>query len=107
MYRLVVESLLGLQLDVDKLQFAPCLPKDWPGFKMQYRYRETVYRIEVVQTRVSDSVPVGTMQVTVDDVVRSDSVITLVDDRHAHSVVIHIPVQESIKNADLSAKVGA
>ena len=106
MYRLVVESLLGLQLDVDKLHFAPCLPKDWPGFKMQYRYRETVYRIEVIQTRVGDSVPVGSMQVTVDDVVRSDSVITLVDDRHAHSVVIHIPVQETIKNIDLSAKAG-
>ena len=106
MYRLVVESLLGLQLDVDKLHFAPCLPKDWPGFKMQYRYRETVYSIEVIQTRVGDSVPVGSMQVTVDDVVRSDSVITLVDDRHAHSVVIHIPVQETIKNTDLSAEAG-
>ena len=29
MYRLIVESLLGLRLDVDKLRFTPCLPADW------------------------------------------------------------------------------
>src|SRR5208282_5153853 len=29
MYRLIVESLLGLRLDVDKLHFAPCLPDNW------------------------------------------------------------------------------
>ena len=92
MYRLVVESLLGLHLDVDKLHFAPCLPKDWPGFKMRYRYRETDYRIEVIQTRVGESEPVGTVQVTVDDVVRSNNVIALVDDRQAHSVEAHIHI---------------
>ena len=27
MYRLVVESLLGLRLEVDRLRFAPCLPR--------------------------------------------------------------------------------
>ncbi|HEX5102885.1 MAG TPA: cyclic beta 1-2 glucan synthetase, partial [Pirellulaceae bacterium] len=41
MYRLIVESLLGLHLQVDKLRFAPCLPDDWTEFKIHYRYRET------------------------------------------------------------------
>jgi cyclic beta-1,2-glucan synthetase len=50
MYRLIVESLLGLRLEVDKLRFTPCLPADWEGFKMHYRYRETVYHITVLQT---------------------------------------------------------
>jgi cyclic beta-1,2-glucan glucanotransferase len=39
MYRLIAESLLGLRLEVDKLQFMPCLPSDWPGLTMYYRYR--------------------------------------------------------------------
>ena len=51
MYRLIVESLLGLRLEVDKLHFAPCLPADWKEFKLHYRYRETVYHIAVLQTR--------------------------------------------------------
>ena len=47
MYRLIIESLLGLRLDVDKLRFAPCLPADWSSFKIHYRYRETFYHITV------------------------------------------------------------
>jgi cyclic beta-1,2-glucan synthetase len=39
MYRLIVESLLGLRLEVDKLHVAPCLPAHWPGYKV---HRETV-----------------------------------------------------------------
>ncbi len=54
MYRLIVESLLGLRLEVDKLRFAPCLPADWKTFKVHYRYRETVYHIAVLQTPAED-----------------------------------------------------
>ena len=49
MYRLITESLLGLRLEVDRLRFEPCLPAGWGSFKMHYRYRETVYHIEIVQ----------------------------------------------------------
>jgi cellobiose phosphorylase len=44
-YRLITESLLGIHLEVDSLRFAPNIPKDWKSFKLQYRYRETVYGI--------------------------------------------------------------
>ena len=33
MYRLIVESLLGLRLEVDRLRFAPCLPADWKAIQ--------------------------------------------------------------------------
>ena len=49
MYRLIVDSLLGLRLEVDKLRVAPCLPADWKGFTLHYRYRETLYHINVLQ----------------------------------------------------------
>ena len=54
MYRLIVESLLGLRLEVDKLRIAPCLPADWETFSMHYRYRETAYHIAVVQAHGGD-----------------------------------------------------
>ena len=47
MYRLVVESLLGLNLEADRLRLAPCLPPEWNGFSVRYRYRETLYHIVV------------------------------------------------------------
>ncbi len=49
MYRLIIESILGLRLQVDKLRFQPCLPAEWNECKIHYRYRETVYHITVVQ----------------------------------------------------------
>ena len=43
MYRLIVESLLGLKLEGDRLHVTPCLPAEWTEFKLSYRYRETEY----------------------------------------------------------------
>ena len=49
MYRLIMESLLGLRVEVDKLYFAPHFPSTWDSFIAHYRYRETVYHITVRQ----------------------------------------------------------
>jgi len=87
MYRLIVEALLGLRLEVDKLRFAPCLPADWPAFKVHYRYRETVYHIVVLQTRAGN----GEMSVTVDGAERPYQAIPLVDDHQEHSVEVRVP----------------
>jgi len=90
MYRLIVESLLGLTLDVDKLHFAPCLPADWQAFTMHYRYRETVYHIVVSQTRAAGEAKIGATRVTVDGVERPDTAIPLIDDRRDHAVEVSI-----------------
>jgi len=97
MYRLIVESLLGLRLEVDKLRFAPCLPADWKEFKVHYRYRETVYHIAVLQTVAAT----GGMTVTVDGVERDDQAIPLVDDRQEHRAEVSIHVAPSQRTATL------
>jgi len=86
MYRLIVESLLGLRLEVDKLRVAPCLPADWEAFKVHYRYRDTVYHITVRQT---DGVKSG-VKVTVDGVKQPDRSILLIDDRREHNVEVRL-----------------
>jgi cellobiose phosphorylase len=90
MYRLIVESLLGLRLDVNKLHIAPCIPADWPGYTMHYRYRQTVYRIVVTQQRVTDETSIGKPRVTVDGVVQKNGAIALIDDRQDHAVAVEI-----------------
>jgi cyclic beta-1,2-glucan synthetase len=87
LYRLIVESLLGLRLEIDKLSFAPCLPADWETFKVHYRYRETIYHVTVLQTRTGK----GGIHVIVDGVERDDQAIPLVDDLQEHSVEVRIP----------------
>ena len=86
MYRLIVESLLGLRLEVDKLTITPCLHEDWESFKVHYRYRETVYHITVRQT---DGVKSGA-KVTVDGVKQPDKSIPLIDDRREHNVEVQL-----------------
>ena len=90
MYRLIVESLLGFRLDVDRLRLAPCIPADWKGFKLHYRYRETLYHISVTQPSAVN----GRTSVIVDGVERHDQAIPLVNDRLEHSVEVHIQAAE-------------
>jgi cellobiose phosphorylase len=86
MYRLIVESLLGLRLEVDKLHIEPCLPADWEGFTVHYRYRETIYHIIVRQEPAGK----GETRVTVDGVEYQGAFIPLVDDHVEHAVEVRV-----------------
>ena len=96
LYRLILESLLGLKLEVDKLRFTPCLPADWETFKLHYRYRESAYHITVVQTRGGT----GELSVTLDGVEQPDKTIPLADDRQEHAVEVRIELARRQPNDD-------
>ncbi|MEI7639320.1 MAG: glycosyl hydrolase family 65 protein, partial [Syntrophus sp. (in: bacteria)] len=92
MYRLIVESLLGLRLAVDKLHIEPCIPTEWEGFTVHYRYRETLYHIKVVQGQAGED----ERHVTVDGAVQREQTIPMVDDHNAHFVeVVVAPIRFS------------
>ncbi|HRQ59377.1 MAG TPA: hypothetical protein PLN31_18340, partial [Azoarcus taiwanensis] len=87
MYRLVLESLLGLTLEGgDRLRLAPCLPPEWQAVTIHYRYRETTYVISISPVRPGDEPDGGPVRVTIDGVEQSDTLIPLIDDRQEHWV---------------------
>ena len=47
LYRLIVESLLGVRLEVDRLRIEPRIPASWPSFDLHYRHRSALYHIHV------------------------------------------------------------
>jgi cyclic beta-1,2-glucan synthetase len=47
MYRLQLESLLGIHLEVDHLRVEPLLPAGWETFVVHYRFRRSTYHIRV------------------------------------------------------------
>jgi cyclic beta-1,2-glucan synthetase len=54
MYRVAVESVLGLTVEEGaSLQLRPCIPASWPGYSLRYRVpgHETQYAITVTQAR--------------------------------------------------------
>jgi cellobiose phosphorylase len=82
MYRLTLETLLGVELKVDRLRIAPCLPDGWDGYTLHYRFRETVYHIVVRRAGA------GQAGVIVDGKAGEGDTISLVDDRQAHDVEV-------------------
>jgi cyclic beta-1,2-glucan glucanotransferase len=105
MYRLSLETLLGLQLEVDKLRITPCVPAHWESYTIHYRYRETVYRIVVrfvaetpgqVSRVMVDGAVAGA--VAVDAAGRPQGIIPLVDDHREHHVEVVLEKSGSAHN---------
>ncbi len=88
MYRLIVESLLGLRLEAGQLRFAPVLPAEWEGFELDYRHRGTLYRIRLHQ---SDAGTPSTLWL--DGEMQPDGRIPLADDGAEHDVELNWPRQ--------------
>jgi cellobiose phosphorylase len=88
MYRLIVESLLGLQLKTDgdgaRLVLSPCLPDDWPGYGLEYRFGRTHYQIEITQVRPA----ADAIEVRLDGELQAGRSVPLVDDGRPHRVAM-------------------
>jgi len=87
MYRTLVETLLGFQPEGDRLHLLPRLPKNWPNYKIHYRYRETSYHISI--SRLPDDPPVS-RRVYLDGKEISGDAVPLVDDRREHQIDVNV-----------------
>jgi cellobiose phosphorylase len=87
MYRLLVETLLGVDLEVDKLRLTPRLPKLWNEYKIHYRYRQTVYHIRIA--RLDAGAEAGPSLIVDGAVIGGDS-IPLRDDHREHVVELRV-----------------
>ena len=76
MYRVWIEEVLGFRLRGDRLTIAPVIPDDWSGFEITYRYRCTVYEIEVRRTSSPE--------------IALNSPIQLIDDGEIHKLTVWI-----------------
>jgi cellobiose phosphorylase len=96
MYRLSIETLLGVQLEVDHLTITPCVPAHWDTYKIHYRYRDTLYHI-TMQRITDNSEQVTEVKVdgvtipkaSVNERVHSKNSIPLVNDHQEHHVTVY------------------
>jgi cyclic beta-1,2-glucan synthetase len=85
MYRLGIEAILGITRVGNALYVNPCIPHDWTGFKVDYRFGNTHYRINVENP---SGVNRGVQQVLLDGIPLSDGLIPLADDGQLHEVKV-------------------
>lgn len=87
MYRLTIETLLGLHLEVDQLHIKPCLPAEWQSYLVHYRFRDTFYHITIRRAKsVADSVHSQSNEIAKSE----EAVIALVNDFEEHHVTVDI-----------------
>ena len=82
-YRLVIETLLGVNLQGETLHLTPRLPSAWTTMKVHYRFRSTVYHITYTRwTDPSEPAPAPKL----DGQPLPGAVVPLGDDRQEHWV---------------------
>ena len=103
MYRLIVESLLGLRQEGDRLSFQPLLLEDWPEVEVTYNYRDTVYKIKIIQQNTNGSKTSAAGQahpkerLLVDGEDQPGLFVTLENDGKQHLVELYLTISKEIE----------
>ncbi len=85
MYRVGIESILGLKARGSSFTMDPCIPDDWTEYKLRYKYHSTTYNIKVDN---SSMVCRGVSAILMDGKEVEDKQIPLVDDGLEHNITV-------------------
>jgi cyclic beta-1,2-glucan synthetase len=85
MYRLGLEAILGITRTGAVLNLYPSIPRNWPGFKVNYRFGTSHYHISVENPQ---GVNQGIQRLTLDGIVLTDFHIPLLDDGTQHEIQV-------------------
>jgi cellobiose phosphorylase len=87
MNQFIIGSLLGMELQVDKLKFTPCFPEEWPSITINYLFKTTSYTITVFQEKNSKE---SWWQMANER--GKGNILPLKDDGIPHEVEVHISI---------------
>jgi cyclic beta-1,2-glucan synthetase len=93
MYRLIVESLLGVRREGNYLRITPCMPSTWTTYTLHYRFAATTYRIVVTQPLAGNhpaSQEATVMTTYLDGVRVGEQGVLLLDDQREHLVEVNL-----------------
>lgn len=85
MYRLIIESLLGITREGARLRIAPCLPPQWPRLSVVYRFAEATYEIAITRDAGATS-----SRLVLDGEAQADMTIALDASAATHRVEVHV-----------------
>jgi len=97
MYRLLTESLLGIQREGDWIILDPCLPSKMENFQLKYRFKDTEYVIayqlnnhdEEILYQFKHSAKPDSI-IKLDGIDQEKNRLLLINDREPHGIEIHI-----------------
>jgi cyclic beta-1,2-glucan synthetase len=86
MYQLIIDWLIGIKRDGNKLRFTPCLPEEWNDCTVNYRFQETTYQINFK----NNTPGIGTIKIIFDGEEMPDNAVYLADDKKTHVIEVRI-----------------
>jgi cyclic beta-1,2-glucan synthetase len=93
MYRIALGHVLGIQLEGGKLRFAPCVPRAWRHYEVDYRRGATTFHIVVENPQ---GLSTGPCRVELDGELVRHGLIDLVDDGRDHQVRVTLLAGDSL-----------
>ena len=86
LYRAGLEWILGFRVRGTMLSIDPCIPRNWPGYSIHFRYRSSTYEIRVDNP---NGVSHGVSSISLDGMTLLDLTnISLADDGAMHQVLV-------------------
>ena len=86
LYRVGIEAILGFRFRGMTLTLNPCIPRNWPGFSIEFRYHSAVYKIRVENP---SSVAHGVALTRIDGrLFAKVATIPLADDHAEHNILV-------------------
>jgi cyclic beta-1,2-glucan synthetase len=86
MYRLMLESLLGITIQDGRMSFKPCMKPGWQGFELSYQHGATTYDIAVLLQSNSEE----SAELLCDGKRLQTAYLKLVDDGQRHSIEVRV-----------------
>ena len=85
-YKVVLENILGLQIQGNKLYIKPCVPKDWEEYSVNYMYKNTLYKILVKNNKKNDN----GFFIKINGKIQTNDYIELLDDNRDFTIEIEM-----------------
>jgi len=86
-YQAATQYILGIRPTYDGLQIDPCIPAQWPGFRITRHYRGAIYQIEV---RNPEGVSKGTCTIEIDGQPIEGNTVPILPPNHTYHVQVTI-----------------
>jgi len=83
MYRAGLEYILGFRLHGTRLRLAPCIPRGWREYEIDYRHGSSLYHIKVENPSGTGR---GVLSVELDGVEQAAAEVALKDGGASHQV---------------------
>ncbi|MBS1730878.1 MAG: cyclic beta 1-2 glucan synthetase [Bacteroidetes bacterium] len=97
MYQFILEFMLGLKREGDKLLFHPCIPDSWDSFSINYQYEKTTYHINFINRSDQSSLHINGKKQEKRSILLEKDAGTIEIEFHINGAKKQTPLNEQVK----------